>query len=225
MVNDARLMLVVGGGWHTGYYCPTGSTDPKQIACGDETVFCPKGSGECGDDSAATCSLCTADPSPPSLLPLYSSTAAPVPVGEGFYTAGGRNERIPAVAGMYCRATYGVLDSAQALVAPIDVEFDAARFCTGGQIGDNNTRSTQIACEPGHFCIAGLRYECPPAHYGSAPSLTNPKCTGRCKAGWYCPWASTSPFEKPCGGSHVYCPELSGAPTPVSTGHYTLTDR
>ena len=183
------------GKCEAGYYCPTGSTSPVQIPCGDHTVFCPAGS------------------------------ARPVPVSLGSYTAGGRNEFIPATQGMYCRARYGVLDTAEALYAPLHIEFDEARFCTGGQIGDNNTRSTQINCEPGYFCVNGLRYECPPATYGSAPSLSDPQCTGTCPAGWYCPWASTSPFERECGGPHVYCPELSGSPTPVDPGFYTATDR
>ena len=34
------------GKCEAGYYCPTGSTDPKQVPCGNFTVFCPAGSGE-----------------------------------------------------------------------------------------------------------------------------------------------------------------------------------
>ena len=57
-----------------------------------------------------------------------TSAARPVPVTEGSYTAGGRNSRIPATQGMYCRATYGVLDTAEALYAPVNIEFDAGRY-------------------------------------------------------------------------------------------------
>jgi len=178
-----------------GFYCPEASTSPQQIACGNETVFCPEGSKE------------------------------PLSVYPGYYTVGGRNEGIASHAGMHCRWTYGDLDSAPRLRGPgFHLPFDAARYCTSGQIGDADTRATQQLCEVGHFCVGGLRYECPPGTFGNAEGETRPQCSGTCPNGYYCPWASTSKFERECGAANKYCPAPAGAPTPVSRGYYTVTD-
>lgn len=177
-----------------GFYCPEASTSPQQIECGGVDVFCPEGSKE------------------------------PLAVYPGYYTVGGRNTNIPADRAMYCRETYGVLDSAPPLRGPFHLDFDDGRYCTSGQIGDNETRSTQKMCEPGHFCVGGLRYECPPGTYGVADGETNPQCTGFCPDGYYCPWASTSKFEEECGAADLYCPSPSGSPTPVNRGWYSVTN-
>ena len=43
-----------------------------------------------------------------------------------------------------------------------------------------------------------------------------------CKAGYFCPEASTSPEQNSCGSPAVYCPLGSGAPTPASKGYFTV---
>ena len=45
-------------------------------------------------------------------------------------------------------------------------------------------------------------------------------CEGECKAGYYCPTASTSPTQNECGGETVFCPQSSGKPQNVSNGYY-----
>jgi hypothetical protein len=65
--------------------------------------------------------------------------------------------------------------------------------------------------------------------------LENSACTGLCAAGYYCPEASTSPYEIQCGADHtslfsnssdnsnaVFCPEGSSTPLPVQVGYYSL---
>ena len=39
--------------------------------------------------------------------------------------------------------------------------------------GDNRTRSAEIACERGHYCVKGERYACPPGTYGATEKLFN----------------------------------------------------
>jgi len=54
------------------------------------------------------------------------------------------------------------------------------------------------------------------------PGLPSLACSGRCAAGYFCPEASTSPFERLCGGDGVYCPAGTGAPVPAKPGHFTV---
>ena len=86
------------------------------------------------------------------------------------------------------------------------------------------TRSTETACEPGRYCLGGLRYLCPPGRYSASYRETNPLCSGPCRAGYYCTFAAASPFGVPCGNSSLICPEGSGAPLLVPAGFYSNTD-
>lgn len=86
------------------------------------------------------------------------------------------------------------------------------------------SRWREMACEPGHYCLQGLRRKCPAGHYGSLEQETRPDCEGLCAAGFYCPAGSSSPFSLPCGGPNYICPEGSAAPTKVSSGFYSNED-
>jgi hypothetical protein len=65
-----------------------------------------------------------------------------------------------------------------------------------------------LLCEPGHYCAAGIRHQCPGGTYGKEPGLTTPSCSGVCSGGYYCPIGSASETE--CGGFDYFCPEGSG---------------
>ncbi|RYY33684.1 hypothetical protein EON62_04000, partial [archaeon] len=95
------------------------------------------------------------------------------------------------------------------------------RACTGGTLGDENTRSAWTLCEPGTFCWYGLRFDCPPGRYASVGGQVSSNCEAACPAGYYCPWGTANPFSFACGSHDVYCPAGSGAPTPVDKGYYT----
>ncbi len=41
----------------------------------------------------------------------------------------------------------------------------------------------QAPCEPGHYCIDGVRLPCPPGFFGDSPGLSTPSCSGPCAAG------------------------------------------
>ena len=85
----------------------------------------------------------------------------------------------------------------------------------------SQTRSKQKECEPGYYCMGGLRYPCPPGHYGSKPRESNPTCEGLCSRGYYCHEASSTPYQIPCGNTSVYCPGGSFTPVYASAGYYT----
>jgi hypothetical protein len=188
-----------------GFFCPQASFTPTHSVCGGPHVYCPQGSAE------------------------------PVPARSGWYTVGGRTSRdVNGTTGfddplscdrwttMFSDATGEELPPGSALHGPMHpVRFDAARFCRSGVIGDPDTRTTQVPCEAGSFCVRGQRFECPPGRYGRQSASSDPQCDGECQAGFYCPWGSPRTDEHVCGGEDVFCPRQSGGPTPVSTGHLT----
>ena len=83
------------------------------------------------------------------------------------------------------------------------------------------TKSEEHKCEPGSYCIEGVRYLCPAGRYGDKHGETNSQCTGTCKEGHYCPRGSASSTQIECGSKpNVYCPESSDIPTYVDEGYY-----
>eukprot|EP00752_Nemacystus_decipiens_P010517 g9365.t1 len=91
-------------------------------------------------------------------------------------------------------------------------------------LGVAETRTTQVQCEPGHYCVGGVRFPCPPGYFGNASGLSTPRCSGLCAAGYVCGAEATTPTEAECGGEgDLFCPEGSSSPTKVSNGYYTHT--
>jgi hypothetical protein len=72
----------------------------------------------------------------------------------------------------------------------------------------------QKRCEPGNYCVFGIRRPCPAGTYGVWPELTTATCSGRCPKGFYCPTATIEPVACPAGsfGGEV------GLTTPTCTG-------
>ena len=83
------------------------------------------------------------------------------------------------------------------------------------------TRRRSYSCEAGYFCQGGLRRPCPRGRYGVALRETNANCTGECRAGYFCPLASTSPTARVCGHAGVYCGPGATDPRTVTPGYYT----
>jgi hypothetical protein len=86
------------------------------------------------------------------------------------------------------------------------------------------TRFQQFPCEPGYYCVDGLRYLCPEGYYGAINEEIRPFCSGLCAQGYYCPLGSTSQYMKPCGAAHFICPTGSPVPIVVPAGYYTQED-
>lgn len=140
-----------------------------------------------------------------------------VPPSEGLTSAGGPLLRTASVRRQPCNVKRSPLYSAHS-----NATFSQWRSCFGSILGDADTRSVEIICETGSFCLRGLRFECPPGFFGSFKGESRFECSGECPEGYYCSWGSSNPTE--CGGSHLYCPRRSGAPTPVDIGHYSSED-
>ena len=86
------------------------------------------------------------------------------------------------------------------------------------------TRFREFPCDPGYYCLVGVRVKCPAGTFGSLGQETRPLCAGSCAAGYYCPLGSTSPYQNLCGGPDRFCPVGSSLPQPVSDGFYTNED-
>jgi hypothetical protein len=104
------------------------------------------------------------------------------------------------------------------------------RYRTTGRHHLNMTRYGQRACEPGFYCLRGVKYQCAAGRYGISNGQHNESCTGVCPAGYRCPSyplpvGSSTPTGHACGGPGVYCPEGTGnEAVPVLSGYYTVDD-
>lgn len=88
---------------------------------------------------------------------------------------------------------------------------------------DADTRTSQVVCEPGYFCMNGLRLPCASGFFGSTAGLSSGTCSGQCDAGYICGPASFSARSMPCGsGPQSYCPRGSGNSTAVPAGFYSV---
>ncbi len=154
-----------------GFYCPEGSTNSHQRACGGPSHFCPEGS-----------------PFPKQVRVGYFSYASPTKHLMG------------------------------ALGYPEDSFYTA--LTTTNTTGLRKT--AEAICDPGHYCVEGVRHQCPIGRYGGTYGLMNSDCTGRCDPGYYCNKASKVKDENECGGSHLFCPTGTGIPKHVHQGYYTI---
>ena len=55
----------------------------------------------------------------------------------------------------------------------------AGHYALGGFEGviglpENPTRSLQARCEPGHYCVGGVRFQCPEGTFGADFGLATP---------------------------------------------------
>jgi hypothetical protein len=78
----------------------------------------------------------------------------------------------------------------------------------------------QLMCEPGFFCIGGVKAPCSGGTFSALPAATS-ACTSLCPAGYFCPDGSSSPTANPCGSADKYCPAGSSAPLAVDAGSYS----
>jgi hypothetical protein len=80
------------------------------------------------------------------------------------------------------------------------------------------------ACPAGRYCpeASVTPQICPAGRYGAVEGLWQPGCSGPCDAGHFCLAGTADPRQHECGDEDVFCPEGSSAPTPVSTGSFSV---
>ena len=221
-----------------GYYCPQGSTNIDEVPCApgrygaEAGLTSPQCSPMCESAGAGAPNATSSDGTKfcearhcaeGYYCPLASisdkqvecgsadvycppSSVLPTPVQVGYYTVGPRSSPEN-------------MQVAQAAA-------EAVAAGSSSDIADDaSIRFAEIICEPGYYCIAGVRHRCPLGYYGAVSGLHADTCSGQCDAGFLCPLNSSSPKQLPCGlDASVYCPQGSYESIEVPAGYYSVGD-
>ncbi|ETW03965.1 hypothetical protein H310_04372 [Aphanomyces invadans] len=231
-----------------GHFCPVGSTSNTAQPCGGPHLYCPEGSPYPLPVTAGFYSIDSAlglasDPArrdtqaacEPGFYCLYGQRY-PCPGGRYGSATGETN---PLCTGLCRRGFYCPLGSTSATQVPCGGPNVVCRTGSDNPIavspgyysGSDTTRADAVSretmrwfqkpCEPGYYCVNGVRSPCPRGTFGSGGQLTTPSCSGACAAGYYCPEASTSATPFLCGNVAFFCPAGSSEPLAVAAGYYT----
>ena len=91
-------------------------------------------------------------------------------------------------------------------------------------------RTGEVACEPGFYCIDGVKAPCAAGRFGAASALSTSACSGPCQAGFVCSTSSRAPNSTlpeagvevtECGSPSVFCATGSASPVLVKDGYYS----
>ncbi|CAM9193439.1 unnamed protein product, partial [Discosporangium mesarthrocarpum] len=228
-----------GGGYcslslcEPGFYCPPGSTIPRQNPCGGPELYCPKGSGwptpvDSGHYSTGPPTLGDGGSWSAAGEEMTMVRAAQHECEPGHFCVGGR--RYPCPAGVYgdCLGATGEGCCGPCPAGRYCPEATASRdgqlcgspelYCPEGSgapsiVGEGNytfggpadQRVGEAICPRGSYCVKGLRHLCPPGTHGSSEGLSSPSCMGKCPAGHYCPMGTASLFSNSSSGP-IPCP-------------------
>lgn len=251
-----------------GYFCSEASVSPFSVPCGQANLICPEGvatpiivppgfySNEDLPEHLRTNQLicppgyyCPGDgrryDCPPGTYADQPGTFSPICLGQcdpGYYCIGRADSRRQFACGgvnVFC-----VTGSS----APQPVHGGFYGISTGPDAGKialydpaNTTYSAELVCEPGYYCIAGVKFPCPPGRFGWRYGATSALCGGLCAPGHYCPsylvksehpdapphtiWPGKphlSAAEYKCGGNQFFCPAGSFFPRYVGGGNFTI---
>jgi len=242
--GSARAMQLTCG--DRSVFCPAGSGAPTQVAPGYYSVGYTNGSS--GSTLNVTAAVTAAGES--SYVPTYRGTQMtaqelcppgtycslgvlyPCPPGRYGAAAGVSSAAgcAPCAEGHYCPAGSAVATATRCggpndvfcpLGAGEPMPVHAGYYTVGGG-SDGTTRSAEKKCEPGSYCVHGVRVLCPAGRWGNQFGHTDAACGGTCAAGYYCPEGSTSPQETQCGDPNRYCPPGATQPTAVGAGNYSV---
>ena len=221
-----------------GTYCPSGSIEPLSCPFGS---FCPDGiehipcpSGHYGASSNLTDRYCSGLCSPGFYCNEGSSSSTSIPCPGGVYgdqfglvdeTCSG-----PCIAGYFCppgssnttlRPCGGVnFFCPYGSQAPAQVAVGFYSVGIGNEVhGSILNRVAQKICEPGYFCVLGVKYPCPGGTFGNISGLSSNDtlfsiCSGLCPPGHYCVQGSSAPSACPAGTFGI----AAGLTGPICSG-------
>lgn len=253
-----------GGVCAAGFYCPAGSTSQFQLACGNPNLICPEGSPRprevskgfySNEDEGSGLLRSSQLICPPGFF-CESGLRRPCPAGSFTDRPGsGEDSCRPCQPGYFCEpasplarqfpcgnsSVYCPPGSARPLLAHLGFYTTTTGVDAGAEAfwdPANSTQSVELPCEPGYFCIGGVKYPCPPGTFGWRYGMHSPSCGGPCAAGYYCPsylapqpaapaytvWpgrpqVTATAYE--CGSVGHFCPQGSSYPLAVSGGFYS----
>ncbi|KAG9401129.1 hypothetical protein AC1031_009884 [Aphanomyces cochlioides] len=195
-----------------GYFCRSGTIAPEPCPAGLFGNATGLGRKECSLECSGTSCvlpLCVAG----YYCPL--GTLALIPCGSSsLYCPQGSSMPTAVSTGYYTIVTASLNSIDATLYLPGKRQQWATKSLT--------TRVSQQACEPGTYCLNGLKSLCPAGTYGSSAALASSACTGPCPSGYYCPEGSPGYANNPCLDPSVYCPTGSSTPTLVTDGFFTV---
>lgn len=229
-----------------GYFCSWGSFNASQAACGGPDRYCPPGSGaptaaRLGYFTNENSGNTTRSAEEPCLPGHYCQAGLRYPCAPGRYAAlpGTYSSSCegPCAPGYYCptpgsaSATHTACGAGLAVPASVycpgytvlPVVVPPGGYSIGGiehvpGLAENGTRYGVELCEPGHFCQAGEKRQCPGGTYGATYGLATAVCSGPCSPGHFCPPGSASATQFACG--EVYMP--TGSVTPQQAASLLL---
>ena len=195
------------GNCSAGFFCPAGSLSSRSFVCGNETYYCPPGSGDRHH------------------------------VDLGFYTVPETSTlRTPSdLSALAASASASDLDDtqreAQRQCGPGTFCLLGVRSpCPAGTYGAApglGSSACTAPCPAGSYCPLGssLPTPCPAGTYGATVGLAQPSCSGLCLPGHWCPEGSTSPQQVQCkpGSSSLLFSPCAAQPTLTQTQTLTLT--
>lgn len=231
------------GACKKGFWCPAGSTSSTENACpagrygdadGLKTIEC---NANCeilvntdvmGPTTLTATSLIL--PSEDSIVISHALYCIPKQCAPGYYCPPASTSATMHDCGMnasvYCPVGSYIptrVSTGYYTVGSTGSGLPVISYPNRMQVSDDvKNRAAQVQCEPGYYCIDGVRYICPRGHYGGVSGLSSETCSGECEEGYYCEEGSTSPRQFSCSDSSVYCPRGSYEPTTVPNGYYSI---
>eukprot|EP00501_MAST-03F_sp_TOSAG23-6_P001115 GSMAST32.ASY1.ANO1.1158.1 assembled CDS len=205
-----------------GYFCPPGSTSPKQQYCSSESLssssarfYCSKGRRNLVSPGHYTWPDCSCDLNVATYTGVIQNASSLL---DGFEVST-LVDNITTT-----NEAQKIFHSDEGMPQWLSFDFHAANPTL--PYADTRLRSEQRPCEPGYFCIGpgtkGIRRKCPEGTYGISTELKDDLCSGVCEAGTYCPAGTISPLPCPKG---YYCPD-GHAKYPCPPGRYgSLCDK
>jgi hypothetical protein len=230
-------------GCSAGFFCPSGSTSATQRLCGGAHLFCPPFSAlpvPVTEGYYTTGPLSAPRTPPPA--PLQHSgdeqnRTSQTQCEGGFFCQAGKKFICPrghfgsdigmtdgkcsgeCDPGYFCDE--GATTPTQNLCGGPEV------YCPRGSFRPTlaprgfytqglalTTRHFIVACDPGHFCIGGIKRPCAAGRY-SANGSPSEECDGLCDEGFWCESASPSPRQHICSGGRY---GVKGSGTTQCTG-------
>ena len=194
-----------------GFWCPEGSTSPQQRPCPGGRFGPTPGLGS--HDCSSVCEVVSE--------PNMQSFCVPNICKAGYYCPPGSTQ----AAEVPCGDPNHYCPTGVALPIPVDPGFYSTgplSIATLLQSADDETvRTGQQMCEPGYYCVMGVKTPCSAGSFGASLGLTNSSCSGACSPGFFCPQASISPNQLFCGDPGLYCLGGTAFPLPVPLGFYS----
>ncbi|KAL8427177.1 hypothetical protein Efla_006804 [Eimeria flavescens] len=198
-----------------GYFCPAGSSNPKQVACPMRT-FNPSKGGMSNND----CLPCPAG----SFCGVGTSITTPCP--EGYYCPVESSAGRPCPAGTY-RDTPGAMAEQDCTPCPLGKYCgtpglrEPTGLCAAGTLCLQGARNaaprdmvTGVICPAYGYCPAGTTHvrACEPGKFNPYEGGTSDADCRPCFQGFYCTTKDDRPVVGKCSPGYV-CPEGSSTPT------------